>query len=86
MIKSSFLYRYLFEQENNTSLAGEGWYDQTMMLVCINTNCFVASKRDTKLGCDGQMVSASDSQPHDRGFESCVSQLAHQKMSCMGYG
>ncbi len=35
--------------------------------------------------CDGRMVSASDSQPHYRGFESCVSHLAHQKPSHMGY-
>ncbi len=30
-------------------------------------------------GCDGRMVSASDSQPQDRGFESRQSQSAHQK-------
>ncbi len=31
-----------------------------------------------KLGCDGRMVSASDSQPQDRGFESRQNQLAYQ--------
>ncbi len=30
-------------------------------------------------GCDGRLVSASDVQPQDRGFDSRVSQLAHQK-------
>ncbi len=37
-------------------------------------------------GRDGRMVSASDSQPQGRGFESCVIQVAHQKLSRVGYG
>ncbi len=40
----------------------------------------------TQSGCDGRMVSASDSQPQDRGFESRLSQSAHQKPSRVGYG
>ncbi len=36
-------------------------------------------------GRDGRMGSVSDSQPQDRGFESLISQLAHQKPSCVGY-
>ncbi len=34
-----------------------------------------------KSGCDGRMIIASDSQPHDHGFESRRSHLAHQKAS-----
>ncbi len=42
---------------------------------------------ETRLsGCDGPMVSASDSQPQECGFESRVSQLAHQKTFRAGYG
>ncbi len=37
------------------------------------------------LGCNDRMVSKSDSQPQDRGFESRQNQLAHQKPSRVGY-
>ena len=46
----------------------------------------VNSNRKPLSGCDGQMVSVSDSQPQDCGFESRQSQSAHQKPSRVGYG
>ena len=46
----------------------------------------VGVNTDEVLGCDGRVVSVPDSQPQDRGFESCVIQLAHQKLSRVGYG
>ncbi len=39
-----------------------------------------------KSGHDGRIVSTSDCKPWDRGFESSISQLAHQKPSHVGYG
>ncbi len=37
-------------------------------------------------GCDGRMVSASDSQPQDRGFESRQSQSANQNRPAWAMG
>ncbi len=37
-------------------------------------------------GCDGRMVSASDSQPQDRGFESCQKPVGSSKLSRVGCG
>ncbi len=37
-------------------------------------------------GCDGQLVSMSDSQPQDRGFESCQKPVGSSKPSRVGYG
>ncbi len=37
-------------------------------------------------GCDGRIVTVSDSQPHNRGFESRRKQLARRKPSRVSYG